>query len=134
MKKFIVMFFMMCFSLNMVSREITKNPDTGLVLTENAGIYSLKSSTGVMVLGDLKESRDIMNTMNVCFMKEKISEVISCSEQKYKVKKDDDGMYIMRVGLGAVKVRATDSALFFTVLEGKIMKDKGEKIWKVIKE
>ena len=40
----------------------------------------------------------------------------------------------MKVGLGAMKIRATDSALFFTVIEGKIIKDKGKKIWEIIKE
>lgn len=118
----------------MNSKEIARNPDTGMVLTENGGTYSLKSSGGVMILGDLKKSRDILNTMNICFAKEKISEVIDCGEQKYKVKKDNEGMYVIRAGLGAVKIRATDSALFFTVLEGKIMKNKGEKIWKIMKE
>lgn len=125
---------LICMPLIMSSREISRNPDTGMTLTENGGTYSLKSDSGIMVLGDLKKARNTLNSMNVCFTKEKISEVIDCGEQKYKVKRDDDGMYISRIGLGAVKVRPSDSALFFTVLEGKIMKDKGEKIWKVIKE
>lgn len=134
MKRLFVIFLISCFPLVMNSKEIARNPDTGMVLTENGGTYSLKSSGGVMILGDLKKSKDILNSMNICFAKKKISEVIDCGEQKYKVKKDGEGMYIMRAGLGAVKIRATDSALFFTVLEGKTMKDKGEKIWKIIKE
>lgn len=134
MKKILLFLILMSVSLTMNSKEIARNPETGMTLTENGGTYSLKSSTGTMVLGDIKKARDILNAMNICFAKEKLSEVMDCGEQKYKVKKDEDGMYIMRVGLGCVKVRVTDSAMFFTILEGEIIKEKGKKIWKVIKE
>ena len=124
----------MSFPIMAESKEIARNPDTGMTLTEIKGIYYLKSKTGIIMIGDVKQTRDVLNMMNICFTKEKISEVINCGEQEYKVKRDDEGMYIMKAGLGAVKIRAMDSALFFTVIEGKIMKDKGKKIWEIIKE
>lgn len=124
----------MSFPIMAESKEIARNPDTGMTLTEIKGIYYLKSKTGIIMIGDVKQTRDVLNMMNICFTKEKISEVINCGEQEYKVKRDDEGMYIMKAGLGAVKIRATDSALFFTMIEGKIMKDKGKKIWEIIKE
>lgn len=134
MKRFLLFFATVIFSTLAESKEISRNPDTGMTLTEIKGIYSLKSNNGIIVLGDIKETRNALNMMNICFTKEKLSDVINCGEQEYKVKKDDEGMYIIKVGLGAVKIRATDSALFFTIIEGKIMKDKGKKIWNVIKE
>lgn len=134
MKRFLLFFVTVIFSTLAESKEISRNPDTGMTLTEIKGIYSLKSNNGIIVLGDIKETRNALNMMNICFTKEKLSDVINCGEQEYKVKKDDEGMYIIKVGLGAVKIRATDSALFFTIIEGKIMKDKGKKIWNVIKE
>lgn len=124
----------MSFPIMAESKEIARNPDTGMTLTEIKGIYYLKSKTGIIMIGDVKQTRDVLNMMNICFTKEKISEVINCGEQEYKVKRDDEGMYIMKAGLGAVKIRAMDSALFFTMIEGKIMKDKGKKIWEIIKE
>lgn len=134
MKRFLLFFVTVIFSTFAESKEISRNPDTGMTLTEIKGIYSLKSNNGIIVLGDIKETRNALNMMNICFTKEKLSDVINCGEQEYKVEKDDEGMYIIKVGLGAVKIRATDSALFFAIIEGKIMKDKGKKIWNVIKE
>lgn len=116
------------------SKEIARNPDTGMTLTEVKGLYYMKSNTGIIMIGDVKQARDVLNMMNICFTKEKLSEVINCGDQEYRVKRDDEGMYIIKAGLGAVKIRATDSALFFTVIEGKIIKDKGKKIWEIIKE
>ena len=116
------------------SKEIARNPNTGMTLTEIKGLYYMKSNAGIIMIGDIKQARDVLNMMNICFTKEKLSEVINCGDQEYRVKRDDEGMYIMKAGLGAVKIRATDSALFFTVIEGKIIKDKGKKIWEIIKE
>lgn len=116
------------------SKEIARNPDTGMTLTEIKGLYYMKSNAGIIMIGDIKQARDVLNMMNICFTKEKLSEVINCGDQEYRVKRDDEGMYIMKAGLGAVKICATDSALFFTVIEGKIIKDKGKKIWEIIKE
>ena len=134
MKRILLFLIVVSFPIMTESKEIARNPDTGMTLTEIKGLYYMKSNTGIIMIGDIKQARDVLNMMNICFTKEKLSEVINCGDQEYRVKRDDEGMYIMKVGLGAMKIRATDSALFFTVIEGKIIKDKGKKIWEIIKE
>lgn len=134
MKRILLFLIVVSFPIMTESKEIARNPDTGMTLTEVKGLYYMKSNTGIIMIGDIKQARDVLNMMNICFTKEKLSEVINCGDQEYRVKRDDEGMYIMKVGLGAMKIRATDSALFFTVIEGKIIKDKGKKIWEIIKE
>ena len=134
MKRILLFLIVVSFPIMAESKEIARNPDTGMTLTEIKGLYYMKSNAGIIMIGDIKQARDVLNMMNICFTKEKLSEVINCGDQEYRVKRDDEGMYIMKAGLGAVKIRATDSALFFTVIEGKIIKDKGKKIWEIIKE
>lgn len=134
MKRILLFLIVVSFPIMAESKEIARNPNTGMTLTEIKGLYYMKSNVGIIMIGDIKQARDVLNMMNICFTKEKLSEVINCGDQEYRVKRDDEGMYIMKVGLGAMKIRATDSALFFTVIEGKIIKDKGKKIWKIIKE
>lgn len=134
MKRILLFLIVVSFPIMTESKEIARNPDTGMTLTEVKGLYYMKSNTGIIMIGDIKQARDVLNMMNICFTKEKLSEVINCGDQEYRVKRDDEGMYIIKAGLGAVKIRATDSALFFTVIEGKIIKDKGKKIWEIIKE
>ena len=134
MKRILLFLIVVSFPIMAESKEIARNPDTGMTLTEIKGLYYMKSNTGIIMIGDTKQARDVLNMMNICFTKEKLSEVINCGDQEYRVKRDDEGMYIMKVGLGAMKIRATDSVLFFTVIEGKIIKDKGKKIWEIIKE
>lgn len=134
MKRILLFLIVVSFPIMAESKEIARNPDTGMTLTEIKGLYYMKSNTGIIMIGDVKQTRDVLNMMNICFTKEKLSEVINCGDQEYRVKRDDEGMYIIKAGLGAVKIRATDSALFFTVIEGKIIKDKGKKIWEIIKE
>ena len=134
MKRILLFLIVVSFPIMVESKEIARNPDTGMTLTEIKGLYYMKSNAGIIMIGDIKQTRDVLNMMNICFTKEKLSEVINRGDQEYRVKRDDEGMYIMKAGLGAVKIRATDSALFFTVIEGKIIKDKGKKIWEIIKE
>lgn len=134
MKRILLFLIVVSFPIMAESKEIARNPDTGMTLTEIKGLYYMKSNAGIIMIGDIKQARDVLNMMNICFTKEKLSEVINCGDQEYRVKRDDEGMYIMKAGLGAMKIRATDSALFFTVIEGKIIKDKGKKIWEIIKE
>lgn len=134
MKRILLFLIVVSFPIMAESKEIARNPDTGMTLTEVKGLYYMKSNTGIIMIGDVKQTRDVLNMMNICFTKEKLSKVINCGDQEYRVKRDDEGMYIIKAGLGAVKIRATDSALFFTVIEGKIIKDKGKKIWEIIKE
>jgi len=134
MKKIIIAIVLALVSMTMYGKELTRNSSTDLVLDETGGIYSLIGKGGVIILGDKDKAKDFLFTANVCFLQEKLSEVIDCGEQKVKVYKDDTGLYIMKIGLGGVKVRPSDAAKFYSFLESGTIKDKASKIWKVIKE
>ena len=112
------------------------NYDTGMKLTENLGVYSITSPKGVLILGDIKESRDLLWQMEKCFVASNLESLltITINDQKYEVKSDDQGLYIIKVGLGAVKLRQSDVNQFLYYLESKIAKDKTKKIWSVITE
>ena len=135
MKKWIALLFFALAAVTVNAEEISKNSSTGMVLDETAGVYSLVGKHGgVIILGDIKTARDFLFSANVCFAQEKLQSLVDCGEQKFKVEKDDEGLYIIKIGLGGVKVRPSDSAKFFTILEAKIAKEKAGKIWDVITE
>ena len=135
MKKNIALLFLALASVTVNAEEISKNSSTGMVLDETAGVYSLVGKHGgVIILGDIKTARDFLFSANVCFAQEKLQSLVDCGEQKFKVEKDDDGLYIIKIGIGGVKVRPSNSAKFFAILEGKIAKEKAGKIWDVITE
>lgn len=134
MKRFIILAIALFASLSLPAKEIDCNPQTNLSLDETAGVYSLRCNTGILVLGDIKTARDFLFSADVCFTKQKLNEVIACGEKKFEVKTDDTGMYIVQMGVGVVKIRPGDATRFLTLLEGRIVKDKAKKIWKVIKD
>lgn len=104
------------------------NPVTGNILQETMGIYSVKTSTGIIPLGDLKTSRNFLAKADKCF----IQESLDLGTPDFKVGKDSTGLYIFRLGLGAAKLRPSDVTLFLTILEGKIVGSKAKECWKVI--
>ena len=135
MKKFIALLFFALAAVTVNAEEISKNSSTGMGLDETAGVYSLVGKNGgVIILGDIKTARDFLFSANVCFAQEKLQSLVDCGEQKFKVEKDEEGLYIIKIGIGGVKVRPSDSAQFFAVLEGKIAKEKAGKIWDIITE
>lgn len=134
MKKIIIAIVLALVSMSMYGKEISRNSSTDLVLDETLGVYSLVGKGGTLILGNIEKAKDFLFTANICFAQEKLSEVIDCGEQKMKVYKDDTGLYIMRISLGGVKIRPSDEAKFYSVLESKVIKDKATKIWDIIKE
>lgn len=131
----VALFFTSC-SVDTNSPTKVMNHNTGMKLTENLGVYSITGPKGVLILGDIKESRDILWQMEKCFVASNLESLltITINDQKYEVKSDDQGLYIIKVGLGAVKLRQSDVNQFLYYLESKIAKDKTKKIWDVITE
>jgi len=134
MKKIVTVVILALMAVGMNAKEVSRNSTTGMVLDETAGVYSLVGKSGVIILGNLKSARDFMFSANVCFAQEKLQEVIDCGEQKFNVKEDEEGLYIVKVGLGGVKVRPSDTAKFFTWLESRIIKEKAKKVWEDVTE
>lgn len=131
----VTLLFISC-SVDTNSPTKVMNNDTGMKLTENLGVYSITGPKGALILGDIKESRDILWQMEKCFVASNLESLltITINDQKYEVKSDDKGLYIIKVGLGAVKLRQSDVNQFLYYLESKIAKDKTKKIWDVITE
>jgi len=134
MKKIITIIAFALLAVTMTAKEVCKNSDTGLVLDETAGIYSLKGKGGIIPIGDIKETLSFMRTANKCFTQEKLKDTFDVGDQKFTVHSDDTGMYITKVGLGLVKVRPCDTAQFEIWLASRVAKEKAKKIWSVITE
>ena len=133
MKKFILI-FLLFLVVPVSAKEICRNPDTNLILDESNGIYSLRSNTGILVLGNLKKAKTFMSTANICFGMEMVKDKFGFGDGEYAVKTDKEGMYISKVGLGGVKVRPCDTSQFYIVLEGKVIETKAKKIFDIIME
>lgn len=135
MKKMIIILgILLMTGYSMSAQDNEYKSDTGLKLKETAGVWSISGKGGTIVLGSKENARDFMAAATFCFMKDSVKDTFNVGEQKFDVKTDDTGRYIIKVGLGAVKVRPVDTAYFGSVLEGKIILQKGKKIWKVITE
>ena len=80
-----------------------------------------------------------------CFVDSMIGYYANINDQEYKVAKDEAGLYIFRVGLGVMKIRSHDVAVFGTALgckklfkktkEGlKHINENWESIWETLHE
>ena len=78
-----------------------------------------------------------------CFVDSMIGYYANINDQEYRVAKDEAGLYIFRVGLGAMKIRSHDVMVFGTALgckklfkktkEGlKYLKENGNIIWETL--
>lgn len=134
MKKIITFITLVLLTLSMSAKEVSRNNSTNLVLDETAGVFSLVSKGGVIILGDAKVALNFMREANKCFAQEKLKNTFDVGDQSYTVDKDDDGLYITKIGLGMVKIRPSDSAQFDVWLVSHIAKDKAKKVWNIIKE
>lgn len=136
MKKIIcaIAFAILTFTLS--AKTLVTNNDTGMKLTEDLGVYSISGSQGVLILGNIKESRDLLWKMEKCFMAANVDSIlnITINDKKYEVRSDDQGLYIIKVGLGAVKLRHSDVSKFWAYLQAVIAKDKINRIGKIITE
>lgn len=134
MKKLILAIAFALITLTLSAKEVSKNSDTGMVLSEVKGVYSITGPGGVIILGDARKTRDTLASLSKCFIQEHLKNYIDCGDQRYEVKSDDNGLYIIKAGVGAVKLRQTDVNMFFIKMESIIAKDKLHRISKIIQE
>ena len=134
MKKLILAIAFALITLTLSAKEVSKNSDTGMVLSEIQGVYSISGLGGAIVLGDIRKTRDILASLSKCFIQEHLKNYIDCGEQKWEVHSDDKGLYIIKMGVGAVKIRQSDVNLFLLKVESIIAKDKLSRIGKIIAE
>lgn len=134
MKKIFLALAFALLSLTLSAKEVSKNSETGMVLSEELGIYTITGKGGAIILGDVKATRNTLAALEKCFIQEHIKDYIDCGEQKFEVHSDNQGLYIIKVGLGAIKVRQSDVNIFLLKVESIIAKDKVSRIGKIIKE
>ena len=145
MKRIILLFIITLTSLTISAKEVVKNPATGKSLDKTMGIYSIKGNSGVIILGTEDQARHFMISAADCFVPSMIGYYANINDQEYRVAKDEAGLYIFRVGLGAMQIRSHDVVVFGTALgckklfkktkEGfKYINENWESIWKTLHE
>lgn len=98
------------------AKEVSTNPATGMTLSENLGIYTITGKAGAIILGDKESASKFLMSANGAFATEAINHIFNLGDDKFEVGKDDKGMFIIKVGVGAVKLRPGDTTLFSTAL------------------
>lgn len=121
-------------ALTLSAREVAKNSSTGMTLSENLGVYTITGQSGAIILGSAKDARRFFHKANKAFARETLNNIFSLGKDKYEVGKDDQGLYLIKVGLGACKIRPTDSLLFITAVEADIAADKAKRVIEVLKD
>lgn len=116
MKRIIALIAIAFASLTLSAKEVSTNPSTGMTLSEIQGIYTISGESGAIVLGDKSQASKFLKSANGSFATEAINHVFNLGDDEFQVMKDDQGMYIIKVGLGTVKLRPSDTALFSTAL------------------
>lgn len=145
MKYIITTIVFVLISLTISAKTVVKNPATGKVLDNTMGIYSIKGNSGVIILGTEDQARHFMISAADCFVDSMIGYYANINEQEYRVAKDEAGLYIFRVGLGTMKIRSHDVAVFGAALgckklfkktkEGlKYINENWESIWETLHE
>ena len=143
MKRIILLFIITLTSLTISAKEVVKNPATGKSLDNTMDIYSIKGNSGVLTLGTEDQARHFMIAAANCFVDTMVGYYANINNQEYRVAKDEAGLYIFRVGLGAMKIRSHDVIVFGTALgckklfketkEGlKYLKENGNTIWETL--
>ena len=143
--KYIITIIITFITLTLSAKTVVKNPATGKVLDNTMGVYSIKGNSGVIILGTEDQARHFMISAADCFIDSRIGYDTNINDQKYRVAKDEVGLYIFRIDLSPMKIRSHDVMVFGTTLgckkifkevkEGlKYLKENGKSIWQTLHE
>lgn len=124
-------------SVTLSAKEVSTNPDTGMTLSENLGVYTITGKGGAIILGNKESASKFLMSANGAFTTEAINHIFNFGDDQFEVMKDDKGMFIIKVGAGAVKLRPSDTLLFTTALglksTGEFLKKGADKVKSLIK-
>lgn len=134
MKHIIAIIALALVSLTLSAKELAKNDITGYSLIETAGIYSIKGSTGVIPLGTIDQAKSFFSNANKAIVKETLNDIFDCGKDQFEVGKDDQGYYIIKVGLGALKLRYSDTVVFGTALGLKNLEKPAKKFYSKVQD
>ena len=143
--KFIIIIIITFITLTISAKTVVKNPATGKVLDNTMGVYSIKGNSGVIILGTEDQARHFMISAADYFVDSMIGYNTNINDQKYRVAKDEVGLYIFRIDLSPMKIRSHDVMMFGAALgckkifkevkEGlKYLKENGKSIWQTLQE
>ena len=143
--KYIIIIIITFITLTISAKTVVTNPATGNVLDNTMGVYSIKGNSGVIILGTEDQARHFMISAADCFVDSRIGYYANINDQKYRVAKDEVGLYIFRIGLSPMKIRSHDVMVFGAALgckkifkevkEGlKYLKENGKSIWQTLQE
>ena len=113
-----------CISLS--AKEVVKNPVTGMTLSENLGVYTITGKTGAIILGTKDQAKEFFSNSFASFTKENINKLFKTGESQFNVGEDEDGLYIIKVGLGGAKLRQSDIIVFGSALGVKTILESDE--------
>lgn len=136
MKHIITILAVLLAAATLSAKEVSTNPDTGMTLAENLGVYTITGKGGAIILGNKDQASKFLMSANGAFATETINHIFNFGDDQFEVMKDDKGMFIIKVGAGAVKLRPSDTLLFSTALGLKSASaavkkgaDKVSKVW-----
>ena len=128
MKHIITTIAFVLISITISAKTVVKNPATGKVLDNTMGVYSIKGNSGVIILGTEDQARHFMISASNCFVDTMVGYYANINDQEYKVAKDEAGLYIFKVGLGAMKIRSHDVIVFGQHWDAKSFSKKPRKV------
>lgn len=108
-------------SLTLSAKEVATNPETKMTLSEDLGVYTITGPKGILLLGNKEKTYNTLFQLEKMFCKELINQVISTEteDEKFEVKEDEQGLYVIKVGTGLVKLRHKDVTIFLAKLGWK---------------
>ncbi len=134
MKHIIITIALTLTTITLSAKDLATCPDTGLTLSENLGVYTVTGKSGVLVLGNKEAATKFFTEAVKIFTRYTVNDILSLDNSQYEVKSDDTGIYLIKVGVGAAKIRPADAFYFKAYFTGEKLYNKGKKIWEVIKE
>lgn len=129
MKHIITIIIFALISISLSAGEIVRNDITGNSLHETVGIYSIKGYSGIIPIGNLEQTKEFLTKAHKAFLKETLNDIFECGKDQFEVGKDDQGYYLIKVGLGALKFRYSDTLVFGTALGLKNLEGPAKKLW-----
>ena len=134
MKKIITIIALALACISLSAKDVVKNPVTNKVLDKTAGVYSIKGPKGIIILGTEEMTKEFLTSASEAFSKEILHSTFKIGDDQFEVMKDDAGLYIMKIGLGVVKVRQSDVVVFGGALDLKNLSKDIKEYWTYIKE
>ena len=134
MKRVITIIALALASISLSAKEIVKNPVTNKVLDKTAGVYSIKGPKGITILGTEEMTKEFMLSAIEAFSKEILHSTFKIGDDRFEVMRDDAGLYIMKIGLGVVKIRQSDIVVFGSAIGLKSAAKHTKEGWSYLKE